>query len=88
VQRYARSAQPATRRTAVSLQRLASVGDGPKLQTIATGYVQLQAVYGSADLARTKRLARQVGASIQEREQFVTAAARAAGAPACGVAGR
>lgn len=88
VQRYARSAQPAARRTAVSLQRLAAVGDGPKLQAIATGYLQLQAAYGSAGLARTPHLARQVGTSIQEREQFVTAAARAAGAPACGVAGR
>lgn len=87
--RYTHAAQSSTQRTIVSLQRLAAQGDGQALRLIANGYVELQAVYSSAGVvARDARSAGRLGQAIQLREQAVTAAARSAGLPACGVAGR
>ena len=78
----------ATQRTIVSLQRLAANGDGPALRAIASGYVGLQATYASSEAAaRDARSATRLGQAIQLREQSVSAAARSAGVPACGVAG-
>lgn len=89
VERYSSSAETSARRTIVSLERLSVTGDTSTLQAVARGYRQLQAVYTSASLvARTAHGARQLGAAIQAREQFISATARAAGAPACGVVGR
>jgi len=89
VTRYATSAQAPTRRTFVSLERLSATPGASTLERIAKGYAQLQAVYATAGLiARNAHGARQVGAAIQAREQFITATARSAGAPACGVVGR
>jgi hypothetical protein len=89
VERYAFSAQAPARRTLVSLQRLSSSGDTSTLQAIARSYGQLQAVYATAPVvARSSHGARQLGTAIQAQEQFIAAAARSAGAPACGVVGR
>jgi hypothetical protein len=89
VQRYATSAEVPARRTIISLQRLSARGGASALQAIAGGYGQLQAVYSSAGFAaRSARGARQLGQTIQVREQFISAVARSNGAPACGVAGR
>ena len=86
--RHATSARTATQRTIVSLQRLAANGDGPALRAIASGYVGLQASYASSRAAaRDARSATRLGQAIQLREQSVSAAARSAGVPACGVAG-
>jgi hypothetical protein len=88
VGRYASAATLPTRRTLVSLQRLTAVGGASSLQPIVGSYSQLQAAYQSAPLvANTAHGAQQLGAQIQARETAVTAAARAAGAPACGIAG-
>jgi hypothetical protein len=87
--RYTTRVQAPTQRTIVSLRRLAATGDAPALTAISTGYTQLQAAYTAADLmARTDRGARQLGATIQQRELAVSAVSRASGVPACGVAGR
>ena len=89
VSRYATAAQAPTRRTIVSLQRLAALGDGQALRVLGAGYVQLRAAFAAAGLlAHDPRAAGQLGATIQLREQAVTAASRTYGVPACGVAGR
>ena len=85
---HASAARSATQRTIVSLQRLAANGDGPALRAIASGYVGLQATYASSETAaRDARSATRLGQAIQLRELSVSAAARSAGVPACGVAG-
>lgn len=85
---HARAARTATQRTVVSLQRLAAHGDGPALRAIASGYVGLQATYASTSaVARNAQSATRLGQAVQLREQSVSAAARSAGVPACGVAG-
>jgi hypothetical protein len=86
--RHTLAARTATQRTIVSLQRLAAQGDGASLRAIANGYVGLQATYASSPTgARDARSATRIGQAIQLREQSLSAAARSAGVPACGVAG-
>ena len=89
VSRYSQAARPATQRTIVSLRRLALQSDGQALRVIANGYVALQATYASSSfVARTAKSSARLAQAIQLREQSVSASARSAGVPACGVAGR
>jgi outer membrane murein-binding lipoprotein Lpp len=90
VSRYGSQAQSAARRTLVSLQRLVMLGSGHAgdLLAVVAGYEQLSGTYAAAAaLARNASEARHLGAAIQQQEQAVTATARSAGFPACGVSG-
>jgi hypothetical protein len=88
VMKYATLAQAPTRRTMVSLQRLAATDDGTALDEVADAYVQVQLAYQSSQLLlHNPHAAAAVGSTILLREQIATADSRASGIPACGVAG-